>query len=424
MKRIIKNLLVTILGWQVKRLRSKRKFKIIAVVGSIGKTSTKFAIAKLLSTKYNVRFQKGNYNDILTVPLVFFGLNQPNILNPFAWLIAVIKIEIALKNSYPYDYVIVELGTDGPDQINKFSNYIHCDIAVLTAITYEHMEFFESIDDVAIEELSIAQFTDSLVINRDLCNNRYLNKGNNFIKFGKDNDVDYSIDDLKFDKNIVTFKLQKNNSNWIKGNLEALSMSEVYSATAASIIADVSGLTENEIESGIKNIKAVNGRMLQLNGIMNSIIIDETYNSSPEAVITALDSLYRIYAKHKIALLGNMNELGKFSEDAHIQVGKYCDPNQLDLVVTIGKDANKYTAKYAALNKCRTISFDNPILAGKFIKNELQEGSIVLAKGSQNGVYAEEAIKQILKDKNDINLLVRQSESWMRLKSKLLNKSI
>src|SRR5689334_21579948 len=102
MKSLAKKFVVMILGWQVKSLSKKHKFKTIVIAGSIGKTSTKFAVAAMLKQKYRVKFQEGNYNDIVSVPLVFFGQEMSSLLNPNAWFIVFSKNQKIIKSDYPY----------------------------------------------------------------------------------------------------------------------------------------------------------------------------------------------------------------------------------------------------------------------------------------------------------------------------------
>jgi UDP-N-acetylmuramyl pentapeptide synthase len=127
-------------------------------------------------------------------------------------------------------------------------------------------------------------------------------------------------------------------------------------------------------------------------------------------------------ATQKIAILGNMNELGDYSKSSHIEVGAYCDPKQLDLVVTIGPDANQYLAPAAVEQGCLVKTFDDPYAAGEFVKTEVKAGAVLLAKGSQNNVYAEEAIRSLLANPNDANRLVRQSPAWQKVKRKNFKK--
>ncbi len=416
MKRTARKIIVAILGWQVRRLRKKNAITVIAVVGSIGKTSTKFAVARTLSSMKSVRWQEGNYNDLVSVPLVFFGRNMPSLLNPFAWLGILLTNELQIFGSYSYDVVVLELGTDGPGQIEEFGQYVESDITIVTALTPEHMEYFANLDAVAAEELSVAGYSKKLLVNADLCNEAYYKDLKDKVVTYGEKGADIVISKIVFTADNAAFTLKRDKATWLDLEINAVSKGEIYSATAASLVAEQLKLTDAQITDSVRALTPVSGRMQRLKGIHNSLILDETYNASPEAVFAALDSLYVIKAPHKIVLLGNMNELGDFSEDAHIQIGEYCDPKQLDLVVTLGPDANNYTAKSAKAAGCKVKSFDNPYDAGEYIKSVMKPESVILAKGSQNRVFAEEAVKLLLADPGDKSKLVRQSADWMKKK--------
>jgi UDP-N-acetylmuramoyl-tripeptide--D-alanyl-D-alanine ligase len=155
-----------------------------------------------------------------------------------------------------------------------------------------------------------------------------------------------------------------------------------------------------------------------LPGIKNSTLIDDTYNSSPVAVRAALDVLYAGDAPQRIAILGGMNEMGDYSPQAHKEVGAYCDPKKLDWVVTIGPDAKQYLAPAAKEQGCQVKSFLSPYDAGHFVAGLLKESAVVLAKGSQNRVFAEESLKELLANPEDASKLVRQSRHWQDVKAK------
>jgi UDP-N-acetylmuramoyl-tripeptide--D-alanyl-D-alanine ligase len=123
--------------------------------------------------------------------------------------------------------------------------------------------------------------------------------------------------------------------------------------------------------------------------------------------------LYAEKAPQRIAILGSMNQLGDYSPEAHKEVGAYCDSKKLDLVITIGHDAKKWLAPVARENGCEVRTFDSPYDAGKYASGKIKKGGIVLAKGSQDRVYAEEALKQLLAHPGDADKLVRQSATWM-----------
>ncbi len=418
LKNFGKRVAVAFLGWQVRRLRAKHHVRTVGVVGGYGKTSTKTAIATVLAQHYRVRFQAGNYNDLVSVPLVFFGERLPSLFNPFAWLLLLLRNERQIRGSYPYDIIVLELGTDGPGQIAAFGQYVRLDLAVLTSIAFEHMEFFSGLPAVAHEELAVREFSDRLILNADLCGRSYWDNAQpQPLTFGYDAQADYRLDDVHFARGAFAFKVHQHNRSAFEARLPGVAKAQVYSACAAMVVAELLGVPRPEMKKGIAAIVPVSGRMEMLAGIRGSVILDETYNSSPSAVKAALDTLYGMRAPQKIALLGNMNELGKFSKQAHTELGKYCDPRKLDLVLTLGPDANKYLAPAAITHGCAVATFDTPYEAGAYLQTHIREHAAVLVKGSQNNVFAEEAVKLILADPEDAAKLVRQSDDWLRKKA-------
>ncbi len=208
MKKLAKNFVARILGWQVRRLKNKNNFKVVAIAGSIGKTSTKLAIARVLEQGFKVRFQEGNYNDLVSVPLVFFGQSLPSIFNPLAWAVVFWKNEQIIKKKYPYEVVVVELGSDGPGQIEQFNQYVHADIGVLTAITPEHMVYFGDLDAVAKEELGLGKLVDKLLVNQDLIPEEYLKDlAPNDLTYGIKNPAQIRMTNIKFNEHSASFKI-------------------------------------------------------------------------------------------------------------------------------------------------------------------------------------------------------------------------
>ena len=405
-----------ILEWQVRRLRDKHDFKVVVVAGSIGKTSTKLAIAHALEPTRRVIYQTGNYNDRVTVPLVLFGRNLPSLFNVFAWIKTFMVNERTIRLPYFYEVAVLEIGTDAPGQIARFA-YLRPDLAVVTAITEEHMEFFKTLDNVAHEELTVSDYSKEVLVNADDTPARYLD-GRTVQTYGLSEGATYRADnyralglqggdvDLHLDNVVVTARAQILGNQGIKILL------------AAAAAAHELGLNREEIEKGLLEVKPFAGRMQILSGILGSTIIDDTYNASPTPVMAGLDVLYKTEAPQRIAILGNMNELGDFSPEAHRQVGAYCDPSKLDLVVTIGPDAEKYIASAARQKGCKVESFHSPYDAGAYVRENLREGAVILGEGSQNRVFAEESLKVLLADKKDEQKLVRQSPYWMAIKRK------
>ncbi len=399
MKKLAKNLVAAILGYQVRGLYKKNQLKVVGVAGSMGKTSTKLAIAQVLSQNFKVCYQEGNYNDLVSVPLVFFGQEIPSLFNPLAWLGVFWRNQKQLRQPYPYDVVVVELGSDEPGQIIPFKNYLSLEVGVLTAITREHMVNFTGLDAVAEEELTIGQMSNLVLANKDLVDKKYLDKLDDLLTYGLNAPADFTPKEF--------------------GLSDDLSKPELYSRVGTAAVARKLGMSDADIKKGLANIKPVPGRMQKLKGINNSTIIDDSYNASPDAVKLALQALYKTSAPQKIAVLGNMNELGKFSQAAHTDIGEFCDPEQLDLVLTIGLDANKYLAEAAEAKGCKVQSFDSPYTIGEYLKPIIKKSAVILVKGSQNGVFVEETIKSILANPADSAKLVRQSQDWLKIKTKV-----
>jgi len=415
-KKYGKKLLCRLLENQAKRLIKKNDLKIIAVVGSVGKTSTKMAIAKLLSNQARVNYQDGNYNDRLTVPLVLFDQAEPSIFNLFAWLRIAISNEMALSKPYNYDISILELGPDGPNQLKYFS-YLKPDLCVLSAIAPEHMEFFKTLDNVAKEELVPLKFSKQILVNIDDCDAKYLTDLD-YKSYGLYTQADYKMKihsrhKLSPQKVSVHFP----DKTEIESDINLVGAQGAKSVLAAIATAKLLNWSNNEIKDALKLIVSVPGRMQILKGINDSLIIDDSYNASPIAVKAALDVLYT-QDSPKVAILGSMNELGPIAKSAHEEIGRYCHKDKLDLLITIGDTAKDFLAPNAIKNGVTVKSFLSPYEAGEYLSQNIALGSVVLVKGSQNGVYSEEAIKPLLMDASDSARLVRQSKYWLKIKQK------
>ena len=414
-KRVGKAVLCRMLEAQVRQLRRRNDFPIVAVAGSVGKTSTKLAIANLLASRQKVCYQDGNYNDRLTVPLVLFGQVEPAIFNLVGWLRILLANQRMIRRTYDYDLAVLELGTDGPDQLAKFA-YLQPDIIVITAVAPEHMEFFGNLDAVAREELTPLKFSKQALLNIDDTPSRYL-PSKAYRAYGQGQASHYRLvssvpDDLKGQQ--LEFTLGPE----IKLNVETtlLGRPGAKIIVAAAAVADMLGWSQQDIRSSLSVIRSVPGRMKLLPGIKDSVLIDDSYNSSPLAAKAALDVLYQAKASQRIAILGSMNELGQSSPAEHRSVGAYCQPDKLAMVVTIGAEAEKYLAPAALEKGCQVKSFASPYEAGAYVRDELRPGAVVLAKGSQNRVFAEEALKPLLSNPDDVSQLVRQSPAWLKLK--------
>lgn len=405
---------------KVKQYFKKHKPTLVVVVGSVGKTSTKTAIATVLAEKFRVRAHDGNHNMDISVPPALLGIQFPDDVHSVGeWLTVLNAMSVRIKEPKDVDVIIQELGTDKPGDIPYFGRYLTPDIAVVTAVSDEHMVNFGSLDDVAKEELSVAAYSKLTIINRDDID----------AKFAPDADTT-NIDTYGLGEH-AEYRLVVEPANPLDGragkliapewgelpvNAQLIGDHALKAAAAAACVATKLGLSSKEIAVGISKIRPSKGRMNVLRGLEGSTIIDDTYNASPLAVKAALKTLYDIDAPQRIAILGSMNELGMTSVAAHETIGRLCDPAKLEWVVTIGDEAKRYLAPMAEKQGCQVRSFKTPYQAGGFVHSVLRDGAVVLAKGSQNGVFAEEAVKELLHSTEEEEQLVRQGEYWLKIK--------
>lgn len=389
---------------------------VIGVAGSVGKTSTKNAVAKTLSVKYRVAWQEGNYNDVTSIPLVFFNNKMPPLFNPVAWAMLLLNNEKQIRGNYNKEVVVLELGTDHSGDMAQLRGKLKVDYALLTAISPEHMANFADIDDVAKDELIATELADRTLADIDSVDDKYATLIKNLRTISNiKGDLVISVGDLKNYRRNVEFKIS---DKTITIKTPLVGRHNISSLGFAAAIGLELGLSDEQLKSGLESIKASEGRMNVLDGKSGSKLIDDTYNSSPHAVKAALDTMYEIKAKSKIAVLGQMNELGSFSKGLHEEAGEYCDPKQIDLVVTVGEDANKYLAKAAEDKGCKVVRCLSPYHAADIVMPFLNSDTVVLLKGSQNGVFTEEATKLLLRNPDDTSRLVRQSDGWAKTKKR------
>lgn len=401
--------------------------KLITVAGSVGKTSTKLAIATLLSQKYRVRLHEGNHNTHLSAPLAILGINFPgNPRNFWQWykVFSAARKRIKSPSSQEPQIIIQELGTDHPGDIERFSKYLAPNIAVITSVSPEHMEFFGSIDAVAQEELGAASFAKIAILNQD-------DISPDFFKYVQNSNVSTysSIGGANYNFIANSFslidgfggKIQTPEYGEINVRVKVFGEHSLRPIIGAVAVSAKLGLSSQEIIGGLVSLKPIPGRMNFMRGVKGSVLIDDTYNSSPAALEAAIQTLYALSAPSKIAIIGSMNELGESSAFEHQKIGEMLDGISLSWVITVGEQANRFLAPAARLRGCQVYEAKNAIDAGTFAHKIMERGSLVLLKGSQGEVYLEEATKILLLNKEDENLLVRQDEKWKKTKDEFFS---
>jgi UDP-N-acetylmuramoyl-tripeptide--D-alanyl-D-alanine ligase len=407
----------------VKKYFSKHPdVKLVVVTGSVGKTSTKVAVGTVLSQKYRVRLHKGNHNSELSAPLAILGIDYPTNIRCFRqWLKVFSAARYRIKQPSDVDVVVQELGSDRIGQVPHFGTYLRPDIAVITAVSSEHMEFFMTLDNVAREELAVANFSKLALINRDDIDDqfaKYLTNANvNTYGTSALAEYHYISEDYSLENGHKGKLFAPEVTEPFDANVHILGEHTLRPAVAAMAVGLKLGMSVQEISKAVETIRPLMGRMNVLRGLSGSTIIDDTYNSSSLAAASALRELYKLNVPQRIAVLGSMNELGAMSMVEHAELGKLCERESLAWVVTVGDEAEQYLAPEARKNGCQVRCFKTALQAGGFVHSVLEPGAAVLFKGSQGGIYLEEAVKIILHTSEDEKHLVRQSAEWVRIKT-------
>ena len=412
-----------------KYFASHPSIKLVVVTGSVGKTSTKVAIGTVLSERFRVRLHEGNHNTHMSTPLAILGIDYPeNIRSIRSWMSVFRAAKERIDALTDVDVIIQELGSDRIGQVQHFGTYLSPDIAVITAVSPEHMEYFHEMDTVAREELAVANYSKLALINRDDIDEKYstylTNANVNTYGTSAISEYHYLSGGYTTQDGHSGMFVAPEWQDPVPVKIHVLGEHPLRPAIAAGAVAVKLGMSATEIVSGLEKVHSLPGRMNILRGANNTTIIDDTYNSSPLAAEASLRELYQLSVPQRIAVLGSMNELGETSQIEHEAIGKLCDPNGLAWVITVGDDAEKYLAPAARARGCQVKSFKNAISAGAFVHSVMEEGGAMLFKGSQAGVFLEEAVKIVLHSTSDEKNLVRQSPEWIARKNAYFSQNL
>lgn len=421
-----KNILQYILRIITIKIIKKYNPKIIAITGSVGKTSTKDAIYTVLSNKIKARKSSGNLNSEVGAPLVFIGFNKTP-KNIKDWTVIILKgiFLIFLKDKNYPKLIISELAADKPGDISYLVGFIKPNIGIITAVgdTPVHIKFYKNSEELAKEKSNIFSFFSALntaIINRDDAHyntiKNSINSSSQIITFGFNKDADVCITNFSITSNrtaSVKLKYKKNEYSIILNNCLDESFAYISAIVFATLIA--LKLNLNEFINEISKIRPSLGRLNLIKGINNSLILDGSYNAAPLSMKSALHTLSRIGGKRKIGVIGDMLELGSYEEKEHQKIGELAG-SFCDFIFAVGKNSQiiKKHALLSKINKKNTFAFSKSEEIIPLLKKIIKPGDIILIKGSQ-GVRTEKIVYAIMKNKTKASkTLVRQSNFWKR----------
>ncbi len=423
----MKKFLAACLGKLTGRVLQKYQPRIIAVTGSVGKTTTKIAIAAVLQTKFSVRSATKNYNNELGLPLAILGLDAPG-KNPFKWFAIFAEgFRLLLSQDPRFPHVLVlEFGADHPGDIAYLLKIAQPQIGVVTAVAAAHTEFFGSVEGVLAEKkLVVTRLAEggTAILNTDDeliaslkpeikaqiitygCNTGEIRASRAQIHYTMSGDPDGIEVGITTDDGEVGFLVAG-----------VLGRPVAYAAAAAVAVGRIFNLSNSEIANGLALADFPPGRMRIIPGIKNTTLIDDTYNASPRAAAEALRVLAEIQGSgRRVAVLGDMLELGAMTEDEHRKIGLLAAASDVALLVTVGaaSRASGAGAREAGMSEDQIFHFDNAADAGLFLQDRIMTGDYILVKGSQ-GVRCEKIVKELMAQPlRAPQLLVRQSKAWL-----------
>ena len=359
------------LGELARFYRKKIGIKVVGITGSTGKTSTKDLVAAFLSGKYKVFKTQGNFNNEIGLPLMIFELSKE------------------------YDIAVLEMGTSNFGEINRLARIACPDVSAITNIGVAHIEYLKSRENILKEKMCITDFFEgknSLIVNCENDMLKTVEKSDKFKleKIGYDENYDLYAKNIKLTCENTSFDAVNKNNESHRFNLNMVGEHNVLNALIGIQIAMDFGLTFDEMVKGLENFNATSARLEFINK-NNFTIINDSYNANPDSMKAALKVLENYSVNRKIAVLGDMGELGYYAEEAHTEVGKFAK-GKADILLTTGNFKECYEKGF----KEGTMLFKTKQeLMGK-LSDLIEMGDTILIKASRSEKF-EEIIKYIEK---------------------------
>ena len=428
----MKHAIQKLLRFFARLILKKYKPRVIGVTGSVGKTSAKQAILAVMQGRYRVAGTIKNYNNEIGVPLTIIGMRSGgrSVLKWFIIFFRAFWLLVKRDAHFP-DLLILEMGADRPGDIAYLTALAPVDVGVVTAIGEAHYEFFNDIKEIKKEKgmlvtglphqgtavlnadnshtLALASDVDCKVVTYGFSERAHVRATEMSIAYNQVNDIRYPTG--------VNFKIMYEGATvpvFLPGVLGA---PHVLAALAAAAVGVAHGMNVLQVSEDLRSFAPPCGRMRLLPGIKNTVLIDDTYNASPLAMIMALDALRDVdvlEGARRFAVLGDMLELGAITRGAHEDIGQRLQAFNVDFLITVG-EAAKHIADAAeahGFSDDHIARFSSSDEAGKFLQEKIQQGDIVLFKGSQ-GVRIERAVLEVMGEPLESDtLLCRQDDSW------------
>ena len=409
-------LLVTWLALLARLVLWRRRPSVVAITGSVGKTTTKELIGRILAERYRTRSTAGNYNTEIGVPLTIIGSRQPRRLVEW-WDVTRKAVSLLFSGEEDYPEVLVlEMAADQPGDLAHLTSFVRPDIAVITNVRNVHLQAYQAVEQIAEEKSWIVRRLKSsgtAVLNADDAKTKAMGSAvpGRALTYGFDEESAVYVTDVKQEAGGQRATLHYRERSGAKPHsfklqTPLLGRHQLYAIMAAFAVGRIAEVDPAQALEAIKQVSAPPGRMRIFKGRHRLTILDDSYNASPQAVLAALETLYHLKGPHR-AVLGEMKELGPQSREGHETVGEVAG-KFLDELVVVGDDGLiiAETAKRAGMNPDKIHVASNGSEAAKLV-NQDKRGGTLLVKGSQS-VYLEQTVKALLANPQDVKYLVQR----------------
>ena len=416
MKSFFKTIISGFLASKAHHFLKKNKIEVIAVTGSIGKTSTKEAIYTVLKSKFDVVASQKSFNTPIGMSLAILGEEESGLSSVKVWS-KILKRVIFHPKKAPAK-MILEMGANGPGDIQKLVKIAPPHISVVTWVKPVHLAEgqFKNVEEIAQEKGKLVENLSKnnvAILNQDDERVRQMKTFAKKITFGLHSDADVKAEKVHATPQELKFTVHyKKQSELVRVPL--IGAFQVSVCLPAITVGLSLGMSLKECCEALGQFRLPPGRMNPIEGLKNSFILDGSYNASPSTVATMLDMLSTFSAPRKIAALGTMNELGLTSENAHLEIGQKA-AKVVQLLIAVGPEAEiiKKGAISSGMKENAIHTFLDSKEAGIFLKSELKKDDLILVKGSQNKVRMERFIKEIMEQPERASkLLCRQGAEW------------
>ncbi len=339
-----------------KYLRAKMMIPVFGVTGTNGKTTTKELLSSILEQSGGILKTRGNFNNHIGLPLSIANLRGD---------------EAAM---------VLEMGSNAPGDIKLLCDIAKPEIAVVTNVGPAHLEGFGSLETVRETDLEILRYVRAACVNAD---DLFLMEGisgfdGKIITYAIERDADVRAQDISLKEQGSSFRLSFKKGPEIAVSLRISGRFNIYNALAAAAAANQVGTSPEDIRKGLERFGGVPMR-LEIKEQFGAVVISDVYNANPASMKEAVMELVRARKQRAIAVLGDMLELGKFSEEAHRELLRWISGRGIDVLIAVGPEMGRASSEFSG--KCYKAA--DSLAARSVLLSLVNTGDAVLVKGSR-----------------------------------------